>query len=88
MRKAVVGMCVGVTLASTAWPGDWPEWRGEGRTGKSSETGLLQAWLDAGPKQVWKIEGIGGGYSTNTVSATRERCCGSASSLKTTPTQI
>jgi outer membrane protein assembly factor BamB len=43
---------------------DWPQWRGPGRTGVSTETGLLKEWPEDGPKLVRKITGLGGGYST------------------------
>ncbi|MCB1080165.1 MAG: PQQ-binding-like beta-propeller repeat protein, partial [Verrucomicrobiae bacterium] len=43
---------------------DWPQWRGANRDGISTETGLLDAWPEAGPAQVWKAEGIGGGYAS------------------------
>jgi hypothetical protein len=42
---------------------DWPQWRGPYRDGKSEETGLLQAWPEGGPKRLWKVSGIGRGYS-------------------------
>lgn len=59
--------------AAAADPGafDWPQWRGQDRDGLSKETGLLQDWPADGPKQVWKITGLGEGYSTPTVSAGR-----------------
>jgi outer membrane protein assembly factor BamB len=50
---------------------DWPQWRGADRTGLSKETGLLKDWPTGGPKQVWKITGLGEGYSTAAVSAGR-----------------
>lgn len=52
-------------------PGDWPAWRGPDRTGVSTEKGLLQEWPKGGPKQLWKITGLGNGYSTPTVAAGR-----------------
>lgn len=56
--------------AFAADPGqfDWPQWRGPDRTGLSRETGLLKEWPEGGPKQVWKITGLGDGYSTPSVS--------------------
>ena len=43
---------------------DWPQWRGPNRDGISTETGLLTAWPQGGPKIVWKINGLGVGYSS------------------------
>jgi outer membrane protein assembly factor BamB len=42
----------------------WPQWRGPNRDGKSLDTGLLKAWPEGGPKQAWKVDGLGAGYST------------------------
>ena len=51
--------------------GDWPQWRGVDRNGKSDETGLLSSWPDAGPRLLWKASGAGTGYSSLAVSAGR-----------------
>jgi len=45
-------------------PSTWPQWRGPNRDGKSLDTGLLKAWPEGGPKQLWKVDGLGTGYST------------------------
>jgi outer membrane protein assembly factor BamB len=49
-------------------PGDWPAWRGPDRTGVSAETGLLKEWPKGGPKQLWKITGLGDGHSTVSIA--------------------
>jgi len=41
----------------------WPQWRGPNRDGKSPDTGLLKSWPADGPKQMWKVTGIGQGFS-------------------------
>jgi outer membrane protein assembly factor BamB len=61
----------GAAFAADPGAFDWPQWRGPDRTGLSKETGLLKDWPNAGPKQLWKIEGLGEGYSTPSVSAGR-----------------
>ena len=48
--------------------GDWPQWRGPNRDGISKETGLLKQWPSEGPRRVWKISGLGNGYSTVSIS--------------------
>ncbi len=48
---------------------DWPQWRGRHRDGISAETGLLQTWPEGGPKLLWKVSGIGRGYSSPIVVA-------------------
>ncbi|MBC8355353.1 MAG: PQQ-binding-like beta-propeller repeat protein [Planctomycetes bacterium] len=51
--------------------GNWPQWRGPNRDGISGETGLLDSWPASGPPTVWKASGLGGGYSSVTISAGR-----------------
>ena len=51
-------------LCLTAYAADWPQWRGPNRDGISNETGLLTAWPSGGPKVVWRVSGLGIGYSS------------------------
>src|SRR5580693_9025370 len=51
-------------LRTTLIAADWPQWRGPNRDGISSETGLLTAWPSGGPKVLWRISGLGVGYSS------------------------
>jgi len=46
---------------------DWPQFLGLNRNGISSETGLLDAWPDGGPEEVWRVPG-GVGMSAVAVS--------------------
>jgi outer membrane protein assembly factor BamB len=57
-------LLISIILASTAPAADWPQWRGPNRDGISSETGLLTSWPSGGPKVVWRISGLGVGYSS------------------------
>jgi outer membrane protein assembly factor BamB len=50
--------------------GEWPQWRGPGRTGVSGETGWLTDWPARGPRQLWKKE-AGVGYSSLAVAGGR-----------------
>ena len=50
---------------------DWPQWRGPDRTHASKETGLLQQWPSGGPKQLWKVTGVGEGFGTPSVASGR-----------------
>jgi outer membrane protein assembly factor BamB len=50
---------------------DWPQWRGPDRTGLSKETGLLEQWPKGGPKLLWELKDIGGGYSTPAIVGER-----------------
>jgi len=50
-----------------AFGDDWPQWRGQKRDGISKETGLLKEWPKDGPKLLWQIKNLGGGYATPSV---------------------
>lgn len=69
MLGLVLGVCF-FTVAQTI-ADDWPQWRGPERNGISQETGLLKEWPEGGPKQLWKIENLGGGYSTPAIVGDR-----------------
>jgi len=57
-------LCLAALLGQASLrAGDWPQWRGEHRDGRSTDTGLLQEWPAAGPKLAWKASGLGKGYS-------------------------
>lgn len=51
-------------FASDVLAEDWPQWRGPNRDGKSAEANLDLDWTDAPPKLLWKVEGVGKGYSS------------------------
>lgn len=44
------------------------QWRGEGRSGMYSETGLLAKWPAGGPQMLWKYEGLGDGYTSAAIA--------------------
>jgi outer membrane protein assembly factor BamB len=52
------------TIGNVAVTTDWPQWQGPQRTGLSTETGLIKAWPEAGPKVAWTISDIGAGYGS------------------------
>ena len=58
-------------LSLIAGAADWPQWRGPNRDGLSSETGLLAVWPASGPTVVWKITGLGEGYSSPSIALGR-----------------
>lgn len=65
-------MCTALTLLlcfqlPTGIAEDWPQWRGPQRDGHSAETGLLREWPEKGPKLIYTVHGLGGGYSTPSV---------------------
>jgi len=48
---------------ATGVSADWPGWRGAARDGRSPDVGLLKSWHEGGPLLLWKVDGIGEGYS-------------------------
>lgn len=42
---------------------EWNQWRGAEHDGVSKEQGLLSSWPEDGPKLLWKVDRLGGGYS-------------------------
>lgn len=67
MRRMILSAVVLTSLLvpfHLAGGGDWPQWRGPGRDGHSSDTGLLTSWPEGSPKLLWKAQGLGEGYSS------------------------
>jgi len=52
-------------------PGDWTQFRGPGRDGLCHETGLLQTWPEGGPKLLWRLNGLGTGFSSVSIVGSR-----------------
>ncbi len=48
--------------------GEWSRWRGPNNDGLSAEKGLLDSWPEEGPPLAWKVNGLGGGYSSVAVA--------------------
>ena len=59
---------VAVTTGQSGEGADWPEWRGPGRTGVSTDTGLMTQWPPSGPLRVWAASGLGAGYGSVAVA--------------------
>ncbi len=67
--KTIIVLFISILLAgSVCLAYDWPQFRGPNRDGKSAETGLLKKWPEAGPKQLWSVEGLGIGFSSVAVA--------------------
>lgn len=63
----------GLLLAALTAPAgaeDWPRYRGARQDGTSSETGLLAAWPEEGPPEIWRVP-LGDGYSGISVADDR-----------------
>jgi len=57
-------LTAGSVMAGDKGKNDWSQWRGKDGRGISSETGLLQAWPQGGPKKLWETSVIGKGFSS------------------------
>ena len=61
---ASVFACQAAESTGANAPGQWSQWRGPNRDGKSPDTGLLKTWPEGGPKLLWKVPLIGQGFSS------------------------
>ena len=69
--KVLLVMSVLSTILTISTPlaaAEWPCWRGPNRDGISPDTGLLKQWPEGGPKLLWKVDGLGKGFSTVAVT--------------------
>lgn len=69
-RVTLAGLLVGLAAPPVS-AADWPQFRGPARDGVSTEKGLLQSWPEGGPPLAWTAKGLGGGYSSVSVSGDR-----------------
>jgi outer membrane protein assembly factor BamB len=58
-RLTLVALCM--LAAAGAWA-DWWQFQGPNRDGKSPETGLMRAWPEGGPKELWSFP-LGEGFA-------------------------
>ncbi len=58
----------GVSAAGSSGSNDWPGFRGADRLGMSKETGLLKKWPQGGLKEIWSVEGLGGGFASAAIA--------------------
>lgn len=76
-RRLVLSLYCILGLFAAASAEDWPQWRGPARTDISSEVGLLDAWPENGPPQVWLYRNAGVGYSGPAIAKNRLYTLGS-----------
>ncbi|MFQ5349058.1 MAG: PQQ-binding-like beta-propeller repeat protein [Thermoanaerobaculia bacterium] len=61
-NTVAAGLAASTALAAVAAAADWPRFRGQRLDGISDETGLLEAWPEDGPPELWRVS-LGEGYS-------------------------
>ena len=71
MKQLAIAVLIAASLTLPVHSADWPQWRGQGRDGSSSETGLLAKWPAGGPPLAWKIGGLGEGFSSVAIAQGR-----------------
>ncbi len=57
------------------------QFRGPDRNGIYNETNLLKTWPAGGPAQMWKVEGVGNGYSSPIITGDRVYVTGEIDSI-------
>lgn len=60
----VLGTLLWASAAPAVNTSDWPQFRGPGRDGKSTATGLLDRWPEEGPPLAWAVEDLGPGFAS------------------------
>ncbi len=69
-RPVVVSGAMALSL-TTLLAANWPQWRGPERNGISQEKELLKQWPAEGPELLWKVDGLGDGFSTPAIVGDR-----------------
>lgn len=64
MNKRLVAVWTILALALGVLADDWPQWGGPNRDNVSQEKGLAKKWPGGGPQQLWKVGGLGEGFSS------------------------
>lgn len=67
----VIVVTTSLSIGAFGATGDWPQWRGPQRDGRSPDAGLLKQWPAGGPKLLWKATGLGSGYTSVSVVGRR-----------------
>ena len=57
-------VCFLANSVSLAQESNWNQFRGPKHDNHAFSTGIAKSWPEGGPKLLWKIEGIGSGYSS------------------------
>jgi len=68
IKNVLFLMLVSGWVCPEVFGGDWPQFRGPNRDGKSAETALLKKWPEDGPQELWSIDGLGEGFASVAVA--------------------
>jgi outer membrane protein assembly factor BamB len=70
VKRVIVCLLIGLGLGRPTPAEDWPEWRGQGRTGIWKESGILDRFPETGLRAVWRTP-LRSGYTGPAVAAGR-----------------
>lgn len=62
LTMTAMTLCNEVMAGAVHETNDWPQFRGPHRDGVSREIGLLKAWPESGPTELWRVP-LGAGFS-------------------------
>ena len=86
MTPRILALLATFAFASSTLAGDWPQWRGPNRDGKSSDENLLKQWPKDGPKLLWQVQSldiVGTGYGSPAVVGDRLYIMGGSNAKQT-----
>lgn len=69
MKRNWVMVAAAAGFCSSAWAGDWTQWRGSNRDLIIAGESLLAQWPEGGPQRLWQVDLPGEGYSEPVVVA-------------------
>jgi outer membrane protein assembly factor BamB len=62
IRRIFVGLTLAAALSGVSVAGEWPQFQGATRDGRSTEKIAQRSWSDDGPKELWSVSvGVGFG---------------------------
>ncbi|MCI0388638.1 MAG: PQQ-like beta-propeller repeat protein [Acidobacteria bacterium] len=70
MKRTIGYLLLAICILKPALADDWPEWRGKGRSGIWTESGILDKFPEKGLTVVWRTP-LNGGYAGPAVAAGR-----------------
>jgi len=80
MNKYLILLLLMLLSCSSSQP-ELYEWRGTDRSGIYPDTGLLKAWPEEGPGEIWTVDGLGSGFGSPQFTEDRFYITGAVDSM-------
>jgi len=80
MNKYLIPLFLMLLSCSSSQP-ELFEWRGVNRSGIYPDTGLLKAWPEEGPGEIWTMDGLGSGFGSPQFTEDRFYITGAVDSM-------